>query len=75
MPLASLRYVLEWQLQAAPEEASLEALLEAVTAMEEAPLPGLTPERALPLEASGTILGLELVEPVQSESGLLHPGA
>jgi len=38
-------------------------------------LPGLTPERALPLEASGTIPGLELVEPVQSESGLLHPGA
>src|SRR4051794_7682617 len=47
LPLSSLRHVLEWQLQAAPEEASLERLLEAVEVAEEAPLPGHTPARAM----------------------------
>lgn len=71
VPLSSLRHVLEWQLQADPEGASLEALLEAVTHAEEAPLPGQTPERAeLP---RSDIPGLELVEPRRLAGHLLHP--
>lgn len=71
VPLVSLRHVLEWQLQVAPEEASLEKLLEAVGVAEEVPLPGLTPERAgVPVLDE---LPLELAEPRVKNGHLLHP--
>jgi hypothetical protein len=46
VPLGSLAHVLEWQLQAAPDEGSLELLLTAVHEAGEVPLPGHTPGRA-----------------------------
>ena len=72
VPLQSLRHVLEWQLQVAPEEASLEKLLEAVGAAEEAPLPGVTPARA-DLAPPADIPGLSLAEPRPHAGSLLHP--
>jgi len=71
LPLSSLRHVLEWQLHVAPEEASLERLLEAVTEAEEAPLPGLTPQRADQVPTD--IPGLELAEPEERAGRQLHP--
>ena len=70
LPLASLRTVLEWQLSAAPEEASVERLLEAVSAAEEVPLPGHTPARAD--QVPDEIPGLELAEPVELDGHLVH---
>lgn len=76
VPLASLRAVLEWQLQADPEGASVEALLTAVSEAEEAPLPGHTPARADGLRTVPEgIPGLQLAQPVVGPGGqLLHPG-
>lgn len=73
VPLASLRAVLEYQLNVDPEGASIEALLEVVTHAEDAPLPG-SPQRADIM--GGELPGVDLAVPVQDEHGnLVHPGA
>lgn len=72
LPLRSLAHVLEQACRQEPPP-GLHELLQAVLHAEEAPLPGLTPERA---DSLGTIPGLELAEPVlDPELGLVHPGA
>lgn len=72
VPLASLRYVLECAQE--EEGVGLAELLAAVENALDAPLPGLTPERAqLPEEL---IPGLDVVEPAwDPELGWVHPGA
>jgi len=79
VPLQSLRYVLEESIaqhKAAGdvEYHSLELLLEAVVAAEDAPLPGHTPMRGLP--EGPPIPGYDLAVPVADEKlGLVHPGS
>lgn len=67
VPLASLQYVLEAAQE--QEDAGLGVLLAAVENAAEAPLPGLTPERADQLR---TIPGFEFATPAP---GGVHPGA
>lgn len=72
VPLASLAHVLEWQLQAAPDEGSLEALLTAVMAAGEGPLPGHTPERADRLGIPAAIPGLDMDTPKEINGHQVH---
>lgn len=67
VPLASLLYVLEAAME--EEGATLGLLRAAVQNASEAPLPGLTPERADQLR---TIPGFEFAE---EAPGGMHPGA
>ncbi len=75
VPLRSLAYVLEWQLQARPDEGSLELLLTAVHEAEEVAVPGVTPQRADGLRTPDALYReIHDLTAAQPE-GLLHPGA
>lgn len=75
VPLRSLGYVLEWQLQARPDEASLELLLTAVHEAEEVPVPGVTPQRADSLRTPDALYREIHDLTAAKPKGLEHPGA